>query len=366
MTHRNPRLWSRRAACLAAGVALAGFALAAVAGPGEDRSISALEEQAAFAVKRGLLYLKEKQQPDGSWIEKAGRKVHTDYQGTPQKHVGATALACMAFLANGSVPGRGEFGAELERGLEWLLGCVDENGFITARDQRMYEHAFATLFFAEVYGMTGVEIVREKLKKAVGLIVQAQNVQGGWRYRPGSQDADMSVTVCQVMALRAARNAGIHVPKATIDNAIRYVKQSFMEPRGAYYYQHATDPNGETQRSRYSFALTAAGVTTLYGAGEYSGPYIDRALVYLRSNMPRASDAETTFEYYYGMYYATQAAFQKGGAYWDEWQRETWHDLLEVQNRDGYWQDKVGPVYATAMACVILQIPYQYLPIFER
>ena len=42
-------------------------------------------------------------------------------------------------------------------------------------------------------------------------------------------------------------------------------------------------------------------------------------------------------------------------------------DILSLQNsRDGSWSDLVGPIYATSMACVILQIPYQYLPIFER
>ena len=83
--------------------------------------------------------------------------------------------------------------------------------------------------------------------------------------------------------------------------------------------------------------------------------------------MPSAREARFSFDYFYGMYYATQAAFQKGGKYWDTWQEDLWEDLLRIQNREfGNWLDLVGPSYATSMACVILQIPKQYLPIFER
>ena len=58
------------------------------------------------------------------------------------------------------------------------------------------------------------------------LIVGSQNKEGGWRYLPKVGDADLSVTVTQLMALAAARDAGVDVPKETIDRAIDYVKKS--------------------------------------------------------------------------------------------------------------------------------------------
>ena len=73
----------------------------------------------------------------------------------------------------------------------------------------MYGHGFATLFLAEVYGMHPDPDLRQKLVKAVKLIINTQNDEGGWRYQPERREADISVTICQVMALRAARNAGI-------------------------------------------------------------------------------------------------------------------------------------------------------------
>ena len=214
--------------------------------------------------------------------------------------------------------------------------------------------------------MTGMERVKEKLKRSVGLIVQAQNETGGWRYQPGADDADMSITVCQVMALRAARNAGINVPKNSIDSAIAYVRKSASIESGGFMYQHEIGPSGRVQRSRTTFPLTAAGITALYGAGIYEDRLIVDGLRYLARHRPRRYEALNTFDYYYGMYYATLAAFQRGGEFWTKWHRDTWRDILELQNVSGSWKDLVGENYATAMACIILEVPYQYLPIFER
>ena len=47
----------------------------------------------------------------------------------------------------------------------------------------------------------------DRLAASIELIIAAQNPEGGWRYTPQPRDADVSVTVCQVMALRAAHKA---------------------------------------------------------------------------------------------------------------------------------------------------------------
>src|SRR5207253_9246728 len=91
----------------------------------------------------------------------------------------------------------------------------------TASHGAMYGHGFGTLFLAEAHGMVHDKELRDRLrttlKQAVQLIQGSQNSEGGWRYTPLSKDADVSVTICQIMALRAARNAGFYVPKATVD-----------------------------------------------------------------------------------------------------------------------------------------------------
>ena len=76
-----------------------------------------------------------------------------------------------------------------------------------------------------------------------GSIIECQNQHGGWRYNVFTRDSDLSVTVCQLQALRAARNIGIRVPKTTIDRAVAYV-QACQVPsgraKGRYYYDVAS------------------------------------------------------------------------------------------------------------------------------
>lgn len=357
--------------------------LAAAAPARADEGGDALDEitpEVERVVTRALDYLASRQHPDGYWIEAIGRKVNLDYEAHRGRHVGATALACIAFMSNGSTPGRGRYGDNVSRGLRWVMDQVqDDTGFITCDDSRMYSHGFATLFLAEVYGMTQQEDIRPKLQKAVDCLVRGQNRHGGWRYRPGATDADISITVTAVQALRAARNAGIYVPSETIESAIDYVKSSHVGDddigfrgalanprfRGGFWYQLADRP---FQSTRTSFALTAAGVTALYGAGESGTREIEEGLRYLQSsyNRPPAYKMHQSYDYFYGHYYAVQAFFQKGGSAWQRWFPRVRDEILAGVGEEGHWEDLVGPIYATAMATIILQVPYRYLPIFER
>jgi squalene cyclase len=340
---------------------------------GGDSRLIGIDAETRLRIDRGLEYLHREQNPDGSWTDRVGRKVHTTYQGRIAPHVGVTALAGMAFLSSGTLPGEGpreRYCMTVRKALDWIMAQTQPDGFISANDSRMYSHAFATLFLAEAYG-TGLhpdpERLHDCLKRSVRLIVQAQNAEGGWRYLPGAEDSDMSITVCQVLALRGARNAGIQVPKETIDRAVRYVKRSFVPTAlgvGAFKYQIERDM--AAFRSRWSFALTACGVTTLYGAGDYNTREIRDGLNYLWIYRPPRSYAPRRFDYYYAQYYAVQAAFQRGGAYWKRWYEWIKNELLFLQEPDGSWTDLVGSNYATAMALIILQMPNQYLPITEN
>lgn len=331
---------------------------------GENLPQNELTPSATRAIQRGLEFLARGQQSDGSWLCDIGYKLNNSYQVTRiyAPHVGITSLACLAFMANGSLPDRGPYGRNVRLGLQFVLSCVQPaTGYISRYGTRMYSHAFATLFLAEVYGMTQDREIREKLQQAVNLVVSCQNEMGGWRYEPIALDADISVTVCQVQALRAARNAGIRVPKRAIDRAISYVRQSATW-NGGFKYQLL--PINE---SRVSFALTAAGVTALHGSGVYDDPVLVKGLQYLMN--PPFDDGvpiQNHYFYYYGHYYAVQAMHIAGNPYWSNWYPRIRDEQVNHQNPDGSWEDNVGKNFATAMALLVLQVPYRYLPIFQR
>lgn len=303
-----------------------------------------------LAIDRGLAWLASRQIEDGSF-----------FGSGYSRNVAVVSLAGIAFLSGGSTPGRGQYGGELNRAVSYVLHSADENGFISfapaASHGPMYDHGFATLFLAEVYGMSPDSDLREKLAKAVRLIVGTQNSEGGWRYLPKVSEADISVTVCQVMALRAARNAGIYVPNETIDRCIDYVKRS-QNADGGFMYMLQGGPS--------RFPRSAGGVVALYSAGIYEGDEITKGLNYLIQNLPQAEDFSRDTHAMYGHYYAAQAMWLAGGDHWRKWYTNIHNVLLHQQEKDGSWMDLICPEYGTAMACITLQMPNNYLPIFQR
>lgn len=305
------------------------------------------------AIDRGLAWLASRQRADGAFGSSGGFG----------RNVAVSALSGIAFLASGSTPGRGPFGEAVNRAVDFVISVTKPNGFIHVKEQEsygpMYGHGFATLFLAEVYGMSRRSDLREKLERAVRLIVQSQNNEGGWRYQPEPKEADISVTVCQIMALRAARNAGLHVPKETVDRCIDYVKKC-QNPDGGFRYQLV-------RRGESAFPRSAAGIVALHSAGLYEGQELERGLSYLQRFVPRGQMARYEGHFFYGHYYAAQAMWRGGGNDWDVWFPAIRDLLLQTQLPDGGWSDSTVCIeYGTAMALIILQMANNLLPIFQR
>jgi hypothetical protein len=372
-------MWTRRqflsrGSLAALGAAAAGTSFA-VPGTGrdEDEGREVMPDGSASrgmitpntdrAIQRGLEYLHARRHADGSF---------GTYQYTG--NVAVTSLAAMAFMANGSQPNRGPYGRAVTNALRFILHQENRDGkhrgFLhnpaATPHGPMYGHGFATLFLAEASGMVHDRALRaevkEKLHAAVKLILDSQNFEGGWRYMPGSREADLSVTICQIMALRAARNAGVAVPRSKVDKCVEYVKACQDRREGWFRYMRMTGGGGGPP----AFARTAAGVVALYSAGIYKGQEIDAGLRFLLRSKPMGVFGRPDMHYFYGHYYAVQAMWTAGGDYWKEWYPSIRDELLNRQGPDGSWLDQICSHYATAMACIILQVPNNYLPILQK
>ncbi len=305
------------------------------------------------SVDRALAYLKIMQETDGSW------------QVFSQKHTGLTGLAVMSFLAAGHVPGEGPYGDVAAKGLDWILKQQQENGlFATEPGLEMYHHGICTLALAEMVGMVDVKTskkVRPALEKAVAVILKAQvqtsqTYLGGWRYRADSTDADLSVTGWQILALRAAKNAGCDVPAERIDQALDFVKRCRDQTGGFCYF-----PGNKVTK-----ACTGTGILVLELSGKnlHHCPEALQAGSYLLKHPLKSSDEH----FFYSAYYNSQAMFQLGGNYWRFYQPQMHQILLGYQQSNGSWigSDGYGPVYATTMAVLALTVEYRLLPIYQR
>src|SRR5947209_5391878 len=224
-----------------------------------DGTLEMMTPETDRAIAAALAWLARTPNADGSFGS-----------GTYRGNIAVTSVAALAFMASGSSPGRGPYGAPIDKALAYVMDNTSPSGFIavagSATHGPMYSHGFGTLFLAEAYGMTHRPEIREKLQKAVQLIIDTQNNEGGWRYQPVRHDADLSVTICQINALRAARNAGLFVPKETVENCIHYVKQS-QNPDGGFRYMLTGGAS--------AFPRSAAGVVALYSAAIYDSKEVD-------------------------------------------------------------------------------------------
>ena len=316
--------------------------------PGVDRTVRQ-------AIDRALKFLAREQNKDGSWRSGGG------YGSYP---VAMTGLAGLALCASGSTPSRGPYARNVRRAAKYILSQQQPSGLFSAPSEEsrsMYGHGFGLLLMAQVYGMeedaTKQRKIKQALRRAIMLIARSQSKDGGWLYTPDQTGDEGSVTVTQIQALRACRNAGLHVPKKTIAKAIRYIERSQNKDGGISY----------SVRSRGSRpAISAAACAVLYNAGVYDSPMAAKCFTYCWRTC-RPNGGRTRGHFFYAQLYMSQATWQKGDKWWNQYYPHIKQYLLRTQQGNGSWHgDHVGQAYGTAIGLLILQLPYSKLPILSR
>lgn len=290
--------------------------------------------------RKGLDYLVATQRAEGGWSDGHGQQA------------GVIALAMMAILAHGEDPNHGPYAETVKRCLDGILKQQNPtNGYI---GNSMYNHGFATLGLAEAYGHVQDERIGPALERAVALILSSQesNPYGAWRYSPGANDADTTVSGSCLVALYAAQNAGVAVPPKAIARALSYFS-SCACPEGGFGYTGPNGPNGPR---------SAIGVLVFSLARRYQDRDKVRALEWLR----RHGAAQGEHYFYYHLYYAAQALFQADMALWREWNSQTAARLKQLQAEDGSFKGNHGQAFSTASALLSLALNYRFLPIYER
>jgi hypothetical protein len=291
---------------------------------------------------RGLRYLSNNQTSEGFW---GG--------GNSGSRPGVVALCTLAFLAHGEDPNHGPYAPKIKKSISYLIKKQAENeqGYM---GPQMYDHGFATLALAECYGMVDDPRIAPALKKAVDLILKAQkiNPRHGWRYDPTTRSADTTVSGCQIVALLAARNAGIPVPDDAINKGLAYMK-SCRASNGSYGY---------TSSGGGRITLTAIGSLCYSLAKRKDEAKYNKTTAYLKLNI---KSQEGTYPYYF-RYYMSQALFQADETLWQQWNKENIRLLSVTQLGDGSWAGNHGNAFSTAGALLSLALNYRFLPIYEK
>jgi hypothetical protein len=341
------------------------------------------------AVERALAWLASQQQPDGS------------FPTLPTGQPGVTSLCTMAFISHGHVPGDDRFGPNLERAIDFVLGCQKENGLITlvgvdgpeiSRNLHphlgtctAYNHAISSLTLSELYGMSDparANLIEEVVNRSLATTLAMQHWpkekaadRGGWRYidERDESDSDLSITGWQLMFLRSARNAGFDVPKQAIDDAVAYVRRCYAPRYGTFEYWIDRGDG----RSR---GMAGAGILALAHAGYHKSNEAEKTGAWILQQDFEKYNAFVQFEsdrvldrYHYAVFNCCQGMYQLGGSYWREFYPRTVRTLLANQQANGSWpadshkvDARFGNAYTTALVVITLGAPNQLLPIFQR
>lgn len=389
-----PRTWLL-SVCATAALA----AVALVPAPAPVRAAEEKDKQRAKdienAVDKGLQYLKKIQAQDGHWEAQGGQYATT-----------MTALAGMAFLMEGSTLKEGKYSEQVLKAVNWFLsparlsndGKIGDARNPSESSRYMYGQGFGTLFLASVYGEEEDKDQREKLekllKKSVEFICRAQTSKkhkkpegkeveiGGWGYvsaNDGGNFDEGSVTITALQALRAAKNAGIPVPKEAIDKAVNYL-EACTTPKGGIIYSYAGG-SGAALNGQERPPLTAAAICCGFSAGQYNGELPKKWIKYCKDNIPIGKGRQSHDEYQ--TYYFAQAVYALGDTKYgemfpnepkDSWL--TWSKFKEgvvqgvLDNQDktsgGWTQGYIGPVFTTSVNLTILQLEKGILPIYQK
>lgn len=327
------------------------------------------------AIEQAIKFLVDQQDLKGSIFD-----------GREKDRLAITALAVMAMASVGHMPSDDtRAGKAMDRALNYIILPGDNSarvlrGYFGERDgSRMYGHGIITLLLTEMLGMgkdkTQDNLIRDRAVRGIKVILEAQRYPkgmakyvGGWRYTPTSNDADLSVTVWQLMALRSANNAGLAVPTQSIQEAVKYLQRSYYSNRNnrgvplrqvsGFGYMPGSSPN---------YPMTAAGLLALQVVGGYNFPETKGAGQWLLNY--RLTYDEGYF--FYGSYYLSQGMKKLGGEFAANTRQRIETILLDQQLDDGSWlaenanEKNHKKVYATSLAILCLSVKHGFLPIYQ-
>lgn len=370
-------------------------------------------DRTELAVMKGLKWLRDHQNADGSWGEQK------NFQPP------FTAMALLAFLAHGETPSSEQFGACVLKAIKKLVEYAEDKNPINACQGNGYGHMIVTYALSEAYALTRIPMLENHMNKMIEYTVKGQNAVGGYNYNYNNANmrSDTSVIGWACQAMKAAFAAGSTVQglEAAMEKAIQCLKSVQASTDGSNKGGFVYSTEGGKKIENYGgWQTTPIGTLCMQLLGAGADPKVKEAidLMLKRQNWvnwegkdPNAKDKkEDTSKLtwaLYRWYYQTQVyfqGFQGAGKEWKEWNKMFTTELLKNQKSDGRWDTPLldyerspagiaaakkddkkddkkkqerghgemmfkdeldNPVYATSLCCLMLTVYYRYLPTFK-
>ncbi len=345
----------------------------------QQRIDLSMQKEIEHAIIRGLEYLHDQQEENGSW----------------QHHTAITGLVLSSFLR--AHPAISEQDSIIARGFDFLKSCIHDNGGIYNDDMQTYSTSICIMAFKDADNLLYDPIIRNaqsfimSMQKSEENGVSPDSINyGGVSYGKDDKPCNLSNLQWALEAVsrkEQVSNDTLHLnlaekkfeEKRTLffDRAILFLQrcqnlkacndQSYSADDGGFMYSPGTSKAGET----HSYgSMTYAGLKSfIYASVSPSDSRIEAALKWLQKHYSVEENPgmgmQGLYYYYHTMAKALSVAdidmittIKQQKHYW---RHELADQLLQIQNADGSWVNTNGrwwennPVLVTAYIVLSLE-----------
>lgn len=321
------------------------------------------------AIKRGIAYLVDHQNKDGSWGDARNTKDLNIYAPTAASHLayrgGCTALVVCAMCETAT--GDPAAVKALEKGEQWIFEKLPH----LRRDTpdviyNIWGHAYGIKALVRMHKRLPDDKERQKKIEAaiahqIELLGRFESVDGGWGYydfKAGTQkpatDATSFITATVLIALKEADELGVKTPEKLIKRAVASIERQRKKDNSYLYGEYLkykpmmpiNRPAGSLGRSQAcNLALKLWGDKTIDDT--VFKTWLDRLYarnLWLDIGRKRPVPHEAYFQiagyfFYYGHYYGAlciEALPEKDRPFYQEHLAKV---MLPLQEKDGSWWD---------------------------
>lgn len=315
----------------------------------QDQAQTEITPAAQEAIQKGIKWLIENQNPDGSW----------GCEKNQPPSFALTSLSTLALLASGSSADRGPYQKPIQRALKWVEENRMKSGFMSMFDStamgEVYEHAAGTLLMAHLYGMSRDKggdnkdpdaRLKATLERALKILEDRQNDDGGWGGYGGTRSSEIGVTAMAYMAIRAGYSCGLNRDKADLKKLEAYLKNAINDGRSRIYG-------------------TSAYLRVMYGLGK--AKEADAALQQLlKMKLGQEHGRMSEWDYMAAHYSVGALIHDEKSEAWKKWYTYVRDFLVKIQQKDGSWIVEYClhcRVFASSLALLTLQMPGRILPV---
>ncbi len=342
------------------------------------------------SIGRGVSYLLESQNADGSWgsaTRTKGLNIYAPVPGAHQAFRAAVTGLCLSALIQ-CQDERPQVAEAIQAGEDWMIQNLSRVRRATGDAiYNVWGHSFAIEALVDLTGYGDqsadrLEKLKEMIASQVEMLDRFESVDGGWGYydfraeaRTPTSSPTSFTSATGLLALMCAREVGVDVPEKVLQRAAATIRRQ-QKPDFSYYYSFAAPakaqpmrsinrPGGSLGRSQAcNLALREFGDQAI--SDEVLNVWLDRLFArngWLDIGRKRPVPHESHFLvagyfYYYGHWYAARTFPLLTESDRERHQAQMGRLLTGLQERDGSWWDypfyNYHQPYGTAMAVMTL------------